>query len=512
MRSILSVLICFILFSNCAERPLLDKSGQPNILFLFADDLTYRAVNALGNDEIQTPNIDRLVKTGTTFTHVYNMGGWNGAICAASRAMIISGRSMWNANEYRQNWINKDSVALSHTWGKLMEAQGYNTYMSGKWHVDAPANQVFQEARNIRPGMPGDAWNNYHKPGGTRGYNLDKKTEMLGSNKWKNKPHGYFRPTSESDDSWSASDESLGGFWQGGKHWSEVLRDDGISFIENAKSKDDPFFMYLAFNAPHDPRQAPASYLEKYKVDDIALPKSFLEEYPYKDAIGNDVLLRDEALAPFPRTPYAVKKHIQEYYAIISHLDDQIGKILEALEKSGKLENTVIFFSADHGLSVGRHGLIGKQSMFDHSMRVPLVVSGKNIPKGEKINTPIYLQDIMPTVLELGGVEQPDFVEFNSLNGFFDGSNSSSVRPSIYGAYMDLQRMIKKDNYKLIVYPKIKKILLFDLDKDPEEMNDLAEKENHQEKIKDLFKELQSLQIDMNDPFPLISEDYKELF
>jgi len=351
--------LCLFLFFSCEQKEIANNDfKKPNIVFIFTDDQTYSSVAALGNSEIQTPHLDQLVQNGTTFTHAYNMGAWNGAVCAASRAMIISGRSVWRANDFRKNWSKGDTAALSKTWGKLMEQQGYDTYMTGKWHVDAPAQKVFQQTKHIRPGMPKDNWNHAEMveifAEKVDGKNIKYKDVM---------PIGYNRPKNETDNSWSSTDTIHGGFWQGGKHWSEVLKDDAIRYIQMAKKKENPFFMYLAFNAPHDPRQAPQAYLDKYPLEKIALPKSWQPEYPNQNKIGNGPTLRDEALAPFPRTSFATRKHIQEYYAIISHLDDQIGLILKELEASGKMENTIIFFTADHGLAMGRHGLLGKQNL-----------------------------------------------------------------------------------------------------------------------------------------------------
>ena len=136
--------------------------------------------------------------------------------------------------------------------------------------------------------------------------------------------------------------------------------------------------------------------------------------YPYKDQIGNQHRLRDENLAPMPRTEHAVKVHRQEYYAIIEHMDTQIGRVLDTLEKSGQADNTYIFFSADHGLAVGRHGLFGKQNMYEHSTRVPFIAVGPGIRQGVKIDAPIYLQDVHPTTLELAGVKPADKVEFKA--------------------------------------------------------------------------------------------------
>lgn len=458
-------------------------SSKPNIVFLFADDLTYTAIHALGNEEIETPNLDHLVKNGTTFTHAYNMGGWNGAICIASRSMIISGRSVWRAKKMAENWAKGDD--LDQTWGKLMEAKGYDTYMTGKWHVAAPADTVFQTAVHIRPGMPGDAW-------GTR-----KPETAL--------PAGYNRPQNENDHTWSPTDPKFGGYWEGGKHWSEVLKEDALNFIGNAKTKHNPFFMYLAFNAPHDPRQAPQEYLDKYPLDKISLPASWIPENPYKDEIGAGPGLRDEALAPFPRTEYATKVHKQEYYAIITHLDEQIGEILDALEKTGKMDNTYLFFTADHGLAIGRHGLLGKQNMYDHSIRVPLIVLGSDIPKNKKVDADVYLQDVMATTLELSGVKKPEYVEFNSFLDLAKGNAPESHYDAIYGSYINLQRMIRKDGFKLIVYPEAHKVLLYDLENDPEELHDLADDPTYADEGQYLFDELIKLQQKMGDTLDLSS-------
>ncbi|WP_281987227.1 sulfatase-like hydrolase/transferase [Aquimarina aggregata] len=488
------VMLLLLVFMIGCSTPTKTTSVKPNIVFIFADDLTYSAINALGNNEIHTPNLNRLVEDGTTFTHAYNMGAWNGAVCAASRAMIISGRSVWNVNQFRENW--KQGRDIDKTWGKLMEAQGYTTYMTGKWHVDAKADSVFQNVTHIRPGMPGDAWDHFKM---VERFENIKGTDTLPKDIM---PIGYNRPISKNDTTWSPTDPKFGGYWEGGKHWSEVLKDDALAFVQKAKKSEDPFFMYLAFNAPHDPRQAPQKYIDKYPLESISLPESWLSEYPFKDGTGNGQDLRDEALAPFPRTPYATKKHIQEYYALITHMDDQIGEILNALEGTGKMDNTYIIFTADHGLAMGRHGLIGKQSLLDHSIRAPFMITGPDIPKGKKIAEDIYLQDAMATSITLAGAEKPDYVEFNSILDMIHKKEKSPYE-AIYGGYIDLQRMIRKDGYKLIVYPKIDKILLYDMNEDPEEMNDLALNPEFKTKIDELFKELIAIQKQKNDPLDL---------
>ena len=448
------------------------KSDQkPNVLFIFSDDHTYQGINALGNDEVKTPSLDKLVEEGVTFTHTFNMGAWNGAVCVASRAMLNTGRMIWRAHAAEKEYDKLK--ADRHFWAQRMEDAGYETYMTGKWHVKMGADKLFNTTTHIRPGMPGSI------------------------------SSAYDRPLSVDDTEWLPWDTANGGFWKGGKHWSEVVADDALQFLEKAEQSDNPFFMYIAFNAPHDPRQSPKEYVDMYPLEDIKIPVSFLPEYPYKDDIGCSKKLRDEMLAPFPRTPYSIKVHRQEYYAIISHMDAQVGRILEGLEKSGKADNTYIFFSSDHGLAVGHHGLVGKQNMYDHSVRVPLMVVGPDIPKNKKRDQQVYLQDVMASALDLAGYDEPAFVEFNSLLPMIKSKNKKSAYPAIYGAYLNLQRSIRTEDYKLILYPKAKKMLLFDMKSDPKEMQNLAEDAAYEDLIISLTKDLGELQKSMEDKLDL---------
>jgi len=274
---------------------------------------------------------------------------------------------------------------------------------------------------------------------------------------------------------------------------------------------DNPFFMYLAFNAPHDPRQAPKEYVDMYPLEKVVVPENYMELYPYKDSIGCSPKLRDEKLAPFPRTEYSIKVHRQEYYAIITHMDDQIGRIISHLKETGQDENTYIVFSADHGLSVGHHGLVGKQNMYDHSMRVPLIVVGPDIPENEKRDMQVYLQDVMATSLDLAGIEKPEYVEFNSLMPMINEEADRSAYDEIYGAYIKFQRMVRTDKYKMIVYPNTKKIRIFDIENDPLEMNDLADNADFAEVKKELIAKLKKQQLQMEDPLDL-HEAFPKLF
>ncbi len=451
-----------------------NEPAKPNIICIIADDLAYDAVHAYGNDEVITPNIDRLAAEGMQYANAYNMGAWHGAVCVASRTMLNTGKYLWNAMDAENSLDQFAGEGLF--WSQLMEQAGYETYFSGKWHVDIAPENVFNYTRHVRGGMP----------------------ETV--------PEAYNRPVKGETDPWSPADSSLGGFWEGSKHWSEVVAEDAGFFLEKAKTTEEPFFMYLAFNAPHDPRQSPEEYLDMYSLDHIDVPLNFMPEYPYKELIGCGEDLRDERLAPFPRTPYAVKVHRKEYYAIITHMDAQVGRILEALDKSGMKDNTYVFFASDHGLACGQHSLMGKQNMYDHSMKAPVLIAGPDVPANNRIERNIYLQDIMPTILELAGIEVPQHVEFNSLLPLIKDPEGKGGYDEIYGGYMDLQRMIRDERYKLIAFPEVPKLMLFDLVNDSLEMENLAEIPEYSETVSRMFERLEEISARMQDT--LIMKDY----
>lgn len=457
---------------------------KPNVLFIFADDQCYETVGALGLTDIETPNLDRLAASGVSFTRAYNMGSWSGAVCVASRHMLNTGRFLWQAHAVHRK--AEEERAAGRWWSEHMKKAGYKTYFTGKWHVRAKAENCFDVARNVRPGMPNQT------------------------------PAGYNRPLPGKPDPWSPYDPKFEGFWKGGRHWSSIVADDALEYLgmakKHVKEKRQPFFAYVAFNAPHDPRQAPKSFIDKYPLSRIELPKSFLPGYPYRDKIGCQHGLRDEKLGPMPRTEHAVKVHRQEYYAIITHMDVQIGRILDALEKSGMADDTYVFYSADHGLGVGHHGLFGKQNLYEHSTRVPFIVSGPGIPKGKSVPAPVYLQDVMPSSLEIAGVKKPGHVQFHSLMALARGESKKSNYDAVYGAYLGLQRSVTVNDKKLILYPNVPLARLYDLAADPLELKDLAGNKAHLPLMKKLFARLSDLQketaddLDLTKTFPALAK------
>lgn len=244
--------------------------------------------------------------------------------------------------------------------------------------------------------------------------------------------------------------------------------DAAIDFLKN-RGRDKPVLMYLAFANPHDPRVAAPEWLARYRRDAIPLPANYQPYHPFDNG---EMKVRDERLAPWPRTPEIVRQHLHEYHATISGLDEQIGRLLAALQELGMHENTIYVFSSDHGLAMGSHGLFGKQNLYEVGMKAPLVFTGPGVSRGSSTAF-AYLHDIFPTLCELCGLPAPKGIDGRSQAPVIKGAEPK-VRDAIYTAYRDVQRAARHGPWKIIMYPRINKAQLFNLDDDPHETRDLA--------------------------------------
>jgi len=170
-----------------------------------------------------------------------------------------------------------------------------------------------------------------------------------------------------------------------------------------------------------------------------------------------------------------IRDQLAEYYGLITHMDAQIGRILTALKKSGWADNTIIIFAADNGLALGSHGLLGKQSVFEHSMRTPLIIAGPAIPRGKSTDAFTYLLDLFPTLCDVLEIERPAGIEGESLRPLWEG-RQEQVRDSVFLPFMKIQRAVRDERWKLIAYPQIGHLQLFDLQVDPHETNNLIDR------------------------------------
>ena len=433
-----------------------NKLKRPNVLFLFTDDQRADTIAALGNMHIKTPNLDKLVARGTAFRRAYCMGAMQGAVCVPSRAMVLSGRTLFKIN---------DNLKGIPTWPEMFARMGYRTFMTGKWH-NQPASVLaaFSTGKNIFFGGMGDP---------------------------------YTLPVADITPKRTLTEKKLSG-----KHSCELFADSAIEFIKEQKGADKPFVAYVAFNGPHDPRKAPKEYHALYDKNPPPVPANFLPLHPFN---SGDLTVRDEKLAPWPRTPDVVRQHLADYYAYITFVDAQVGRILDALRDAGLEDDTIIVFASDSGLAVGSHGLFGKQSVYDHSMRAPMIFAGPGVPKGKTSDAFCYLLDIFPTVGGLAGVAGPQGSEGKNLVPVMKG-DVKEVRDSIFLAYRHFQRSVREDRFKIIVYPHINKTVLFDLENDSHEIKDLARDPAHAKTIERLTTKLKDWQMKLGDKQPLRSE------
>lgn len=454
-----------------------------NVLFLFADDQRFDTINKLGNNKIKTPHLDKLAENGVSYTNAYIMGGNSGAVCMPSRAMLLTGRTQFHLKDSGQ------SIPDSHIMmPELFRQNGYTTFGTGKWHNGKQEYaRCFNAGGEIMFGGMSDHWN-------VPCYEFDP----LGK---------YDKQTPVIEDPWNSSEITLKNYDHitEGKHSSELFADEAIGFLHHYQD-DKPFFMYVAFTAPHDPRSVPKNFLELYDPEDIDLPENFLPQHSFDNGELN---IRDEKLAALPRTPQTIKKHIAAYYAMITHLDVQIGRIKQALEDIGELDNTLIIFSADNGLAVGQHGLLGKQNLYEHSIRVPLLFSGPGIPKNEKRGTLCYLLDIYPTLCQYLNITCPASIDGKSFLKSIHSKEYSHRKEVIFG-YKNFQKGIRQGDWKLIQYnvKNIKTTQLFNLQKDPKETINLAYEKDHKKLVAKLTNRLQELLAKAGDIVDLDKSDW----
>jgi arylsulfatase A-like enzyme len=439
-----------------AERP-------PNVLFLFTDDQRQDTIHAWGNADIRTPHMDRLVKNGVSFRNAYIMGASSPAVCSPSRACLFSGRTLWNID--CQGLWGFEIPDKFRTLPEVFRESGYETFATGK----------------NEPGKRGHF-----------GRAFSSAEAVLFSGMTKSQ---YNLPLYQFEADGNYADKKM--TMHRGKHSAEVYADACIGFLNRQESAAKPFFAYVAFQTPHDPLNVPDEFLAQYEPDKMKLWPPFHPEHPFDNGMLN---IRDEKLEKFPRTEQAIRKRLAAYYGEVTHTDAQIGRILKALDDAGLTENTIVVFASDNGLALGSHGLLGKQNVYEHSVKVPLIISGPGIPRGQDRRQLCYIYDIYPTLCEMAGLKTPETVQFRSLNPVIRDAKHS-YRENLYFAFMSWQRAVRDERYKLIEYcvEDRRHTQLFDLKDDPQETRNLAEGPAHKDQLRSLRELLKAERIRLND-------------
>lgn len=439
-------------------------NAAPNILLIVADDQRPDTIHALGNAAIDTPNLDRLVTRGTSFSRAY--AGY--PICHVSRAQILTGNPAFKAlPHYPAGAIDPRLATL----GGTLQSAGYHTCYTGKWHNDGHPKQ---RGYTITSGL-------YSSGGG-------KDTVQPDTDDRGHPLTGYRGWTFKDENNKPELDKGVGLQPDNSRHMAE----GAVHAIQTAP-KEKPLFLHVNFAFPHDPRQWPAGMKDRYSAAKMVLPANFAPRHPFDHGNING---RDELLLPTPRIESAVREELAIYYAMITDLDAQIGRILDALPAA---EDTIIIFTSDQGLALGSHGLLGKQNEYEHSIRSPLIICGPGLPKAERSAALVNLSDLFPTLCELAGVEVPSTVRSKSLAPLLR-HQTERLHDFVTGAFTDTQRMICDERWKFVLYPKAGRAQLFDLQNDPDELHDLSAEPAHAPKRDDLKARLEAWRREQGDP------------
>ncbi len=439
LRLVLLTLTVLAILGACAPQlSSADANGSkpPNILFILVDDQSAFTLKAYGNTVCDTPNLDRLAAEGMTLDAAYHMGSWSGAVCTPSRTMMMTGRTLWhipgkgNPNDGNPNLVPANMPDF--TMPAVFNRAGYDTFRTCK-----------------------------------QGNSYNKANVLFGTVRDRTSREG--------------NDEK-------GSKWHA---DQALEFLEQRDSAqaESPFLMFLGFSHPHDPRNGKPDLLKKYgavnEIDPNAavnpeappLPKNYLPAHPFPH--GHPALRDEESVQGVmkSRAEAVVRNEIGRDYACIENIDIQVGRVLDKLNAMGELDNTYVFFTSDHGIAVGRHGLMGKQNLYEHTWRVPFIVKGPGIAPGTRAAGNIYLLDILPTFCDFAGITAPDTVEGVSFRPVLEG-NQPVTRDVLYGAYSGGtkpgMRSIKKGKWKLIKYDvldgKVRETQLFNLEENPLEL------------------------------------------
>ncbi|MDO6438693.1 sulfatase-like hydrolase/transferase [Cyclobacterium sp. 1_MG-2023] len=446
----LVIIFLTIIATSCNTKE--KNESKPNILLLLSDDHQADLINALGNPYIKTPSLDKLVQEGTTFTQAFT----ETPTCVPSRASLLTGSSSLTHNSFFPRYSGSGNESLQK-WPQTMKDNGYTTFWTGKWNAY---------------GKP-EKW----------GIDILSRISYGGM--------GSHTKTFEENDS------TITGFS------SELYADAAIRFLNEKQSS--PFFLTVAFTAPHDPRTPPQEYKEMYSPMEVPLPANFYSEYPYEDGYKT---IRDEKLLPFPRNVDSVRNEIALYYGMISHMDTQIGRILKTLDDNGLEKNTIVIYASDNGLAIGHHGLLGKMSFYRHSLNVPLIIRGEGISENVKTDAYVYLSDLYPTICDIVGIEIPKTVETKSFLPILKG-DSTIINEFMFGALSDLKRSVTSKKYKLIRHYRSEErpegtdeYLFYDIKNDPLEIVNQVENVKFSEEISKLKIILANWQKEKNDFLP----------
>lgn len=434
--------------------------NRPNFVLCVMDDYQHDALGFRGHPMACTPFLDELAGRGVHFTNAFMPGGTDPAVCMPSRAMLHSGRSLFHIENSGQ------TIPDSHpTIGECLRATGYDAFHTGKWHNCTDSlHRSFSETDEVFLGGMNDPWNTplyHHDSSGAYDATLPVIRNPMFSNtvEYRRGDHLY-----------------------AGRHCTDIFCDRAARYIRD-HSGERPFFLSLALMAPHDPRTAPPKYHRQMNSIRAHLPDNFLPQ----PKIDTGVLdIRDEMLAAKPRDAEEIRRHIADYHSMVRHLDDGLAHIMRAIEERSLNTNTFFIFTSDHGLALGQHGLLGKQNLYEHSIRVPLIASDPGVSAGVVRDEEVMHFDIYKTIADLAGASVPGSCDSIGLDLTEIQRTIPEKQPDRhYFAYGSSIRALRQYPYKLVEYAhgNYRATELFDLQTDPGETHNLALQGDYADRI-----------------------------
>ena len=494
----LAISFLLILNSGCSlkAKQKSKENKSPNIIYIMSDDHAAQAITAYGGiyDALApTPNIDRLATEGMIMNNVF----CTNAICGPSRAAILTGKYS-NLNGYYKNESGGKFNVNQWTFPEELQKNGYQTALFGKWHLGS-------EPR-------GFDYYKFHEGGGQQGY--------------------YWNPV-YNENGETVTEKGYA---------TNLTANFALEWLEGAKDKNKPFCLLLQFKAPHRNWDPDTKYIDLWEDVEMPYPETFNDDYKTREKTAGDsdmtiddfnrkdmkltppdgltskelgawgrfgnkrgeVVYPDKNLSPEENRKWKYQTYIKDYLACIKSVDDNVGRVLDYLDENGLAENTLVIYTSDQGFYLGEHGWFDKRFIYEESLRMPFLVRYPNkIKAGTKNSDIISNIDFAPTILDAAGITKPDEVQGESFFQNLKGNTSESWKKSMYYHYYEFPFWhhvqphygMRNDRYKLIhFYYNVDVWEFYDLEKDPNELQNGIDNPEYSEIISGMKVELGELQ------------------
>lgn len=433
-------------------------SKTPNIVFIMTDQQRYDTIAELGFSHVDTPNLDRLVREGTSFDRTYVTS----PSCSPSRASLFTGTYP------HTNGVFRNDETWNYSWVSDLNRAGYRCVNVGKmhtWPVEGAfgfhERHVTENKDRAHPNLP---------------FYLDNWDKAI----W---TRGFEKPSRQTYKRRDDYHEQLGAFvWELPEdlHPDVFVPQTACMWLDRY-SGNEPFFLQIGIPGPHPPYDPTQRHLDRYEGRRMPEP---IRDYdldsqpePFKALRRNHFEGNHDAVVHLKDpTEEQMQRQRRHYYANVSMIDEQVGLLIEALERRGVLDNTVIVFTSDHGDCLNDHGHSQKWNMYEQSVHVPAIFRGPNIPSGQRVTDLVSLMDLGPTILETCGVEPPEWMEAESLRPYFEDTTpprrncvfAEHARDAIL-TETEFVSMVLLDDWKLVHFVDHAEGQLFDLATDPGE-------------------------------------------